>query len=290
MNKIVNINQILNQITDGMTIGIGGWGARRKPMSIIRAICKSDLKDLTIVSYGGPDVGLLCAAKKVKKLIFGFVSLDIIPLDSHFRKARQAGEIKELMEIDEGMLQWGLRAAAMRLPFLPTRVGFGTDVLDKNKEIKFVKSPYDDGEELIAMPAINLDVSLLHVNKADEKGNTLIYGPDPFFDDLFARAAEQTFVSAEQIVKTSEFKKAEVAVYNRFERNLVDGVFHSEGGAHPTSCDPNYGIDIAHLKEYSQASDSFEDYYKKFINISKNEYLDAVGGMSHVNSISKTVF
>ena len=71
MNKIVNTNQILSQITDGMTIGIGGWGARRKPMSIIRAICKSDLKDLTIVTYGGPDVGLLCSAKKVKKLIFG---------------------------------------------------------------------------------------------------------------------------------------------------------------------------------------------------------------------------
>ena len=86
------------------------------------------------------------------------------------------------------------------------------------------------------------------------------------------------------------FKKAEVAVYNRFERNLVHGVFHSEGGAHPTSCDPNYGIDIAHLKEYSQASDSFDDYYKKFINISNNEYLDVVGGMSHVNSISKTIF
>ena len=140
------------------------------------------------------------------------------------------------------------------------------------------------------MPAINLDVSLLHVNTADEKGNTLIYGPDPFFDDLFARAAKQTFVSAEQIIKTSEFKKAEVAVYNHFERNLVHGVLHSEGGAHPTSCDPNYGIDIAHLKEYSQASDSFDDYYKKFINISNNEYLDAVGGMSHVNSISKTIF
>ena len=71
------------------------------------------------------------------------------------------------------------------------------------------------------MPAINLDVSLLHVNTADEKGNTLIYGPDPFFDDLFARAAKQTFVSAEQIIKTSEFKKAEVAVYNHFERNIV---------------------------------------------------------------------
>ena len=65
-----------------MTIGIGGWGARRKPMSLIREICKSTLKDLTIVSYGGPDVGMLCSSGKVKKLIFGFVSLDLIPLDA----------------------------------------------------------------------------------------------------------------------------------------------------------------------------------------------------------------
>ena len=77
-----------------MTIGIGGWGARRKPMSLIRAICNSDLQDLTIVSYGGPDVGLLCAHKKIKKLIFGFVSLDMIPLEAHFRQARQNGELE----------------------------------------------------------------------------------------------------------------------------------------------------------------------------------------------------
>ena len=74
MNKIVSYKDIIDQISDGMTIGIGGWGARRKPMSLIREICQSNLKDLTIVSYGGPDVGLLCAHKKVKKLIgnFGF--------------------------------------------------------------------------------------------------------------------------------------------------------------------------------------------------------------------------
>ena len=193
------------------------------------------------------------------------------------------------MEIDEGMLQWGLRATQQCVYLFTTRVGFGTDVLGKNKEIKLVKSPYD-GEELIAMPAINLDVSLLHVNTADEKGNTLIYGPDPFFDDLFARAAKQTFVSAEQIIKTSEFKKAEVAVYNHFERSSKWSISF-RGGAHPTSCDPNYGIDIAHLKEYSQASDSFfDDYYKKFINISNNEYLDAVGGMSHAKFNFKNDF
>ena len=84
MNKILSHSDVISQLSDGMTIGVGGWGARRKPMSLIRAICQSDLKDLTIVSYGGPDVGLLCAHRKVKKLIFGFVSLDMIPLDSHF--------------------------------------------------------------------------------------------------------------------------------------------------------------------------------------------------------------
>ena len=83
-------DDLVAQLRDGMTIGIGGWGSRRKPMSLVRAILRSSLKDLTIVSYGGPDVGLLCAAGKVKKLVYCFVSLDSIPLEPYFRKARQA--------------------------------------------------------------------------------------------------------------------------------------------------------------------------------------------------------
>ena len=89
MNKVISHADVIEQLSDGMTIGVGGWGARRKPMSLIREICNSDLKNFTVVSYGGPDIGLLCAHKKIKKLIFGFVSLDMIPLDAHFRQARQ---------------------------------------------------------------------------------------------------------------------------------------------------------------------------------------------------------
>jgi len=58
------------------------------------------------------------------------------------------------------MLQWGLYAAALRLPFLPTRAGLGTDVMTVNPHIKTVKSPYADGEELVAVPAIELDVAM----------------------------------------------------------------------------------------------------------------------------------
>ena len=284
MNKVLSHKEVVDKLSSNMTIGIGGWGARRKPMSLIRAICQSDLKDFTVVSYGGPDVGLLCAYKKVKKLIFGFVSLDMIPLEAHFRKARQNNEI-EVMELDEGMVQWGLRAAAMNLPFLPTRVGLGTDVLTHNPELKFVKSPYSDKEKLVAMPALNLDAALLHVNKSDEKGNTQIIGPDPFFDELFARAATKTFVSSEEVVSTQELGGKDGAMFNRFERSLVTGVIHSPCGAHPTSCAPNYGFDIQHLKEYSAAAKSFEDYRLQFLTKTNEEYIDSVGGPEFINNI-----
>src|SRR2546429_6636015 len=131
------------ELRDGMTIGIGGWGSRRKPMSLVRAVLRSSVRDLTIVSFGGPDVGLLCAAGKVRKVVFGFVSLDSIPLEPHFRAARQAGAL-EAMELDEGMLQWGLYAAACRLPFLPTRAGLGSDVMKLNPGLRTVRSPYGD--------------------------------------------------------------------------------------------------------------------------------------------------
>ena len=195
MNKELSSHDVVARLRDGMTVGIGGWGPRRKPMSLIRAILRSALTNLTVVSYGGPEVGMLCAAGKVKRLIYGFVTLDAIPLEPYFRKARESGEL-EVMELDEGMFQWGLRAAGMRMSFLPTRCGLGTDVLTRNPQIKTIRSPYDD-EVFVAMPALKLDVALLHVNEADRLGNTLIKSADPFFDHLFARAADSCYVSSE---------------------------------------------------------------------------------------------
>src|SRR5437899_5121310 len=148
-------DDVVSEIEDGMVIGIGGWGSRRKPMALVRAIARSSLRDLTIVSYGGPDVGLLCATGQARKVVFAFVSLDSIPLEPHFRNVRQAGAVDSL-ELDEGMFLLGLQAAAWRVPFLPTRVGLGSDVLDKQPEIRTVRSPYDDGEEPVAMPALRL--------------------------------------------------------------------------------------------------------------------------------------
>ena len=194
-----------------MTIGIGGWGSRRKPMAFIRALLRTDVTDLTVVTYGGPDLGLLCSAGKVRKVYYGFVSLDSPPFyDPWFAHARTTGAI-EAREMDEGMLRCGLQAAAQRLPFLPIRAGLGSGVREFwGDELKTVRSPYPTGsghEELIAMPALNLDVAFVHMNLGDAQGNAAYTGIDPYFDDLFLMSAQRRLLSVEKVVSTAKFQR-----------------------------------------------------------------------------------
>jgi glutaconate CoA-transferase subunit A len=293
IDKRMTVDEIVGQLCDGMTIGIGGWATRRKPMALVRAIARSNLKDLTIVSYGGPDVGTLCATGKVKKLIFAFVSLDHYPLDPHFRAARQAGAF-EVLEIDEGMFHWGLRAAAMKLPFLPTRVGIGTDIITQSGfDFKFVKSPYSDGEELVAMPALNLDVTLIHAHRADQRGDILTLSPDPFFDELMVRAADKTFVSVERIVPTADLDMANNSRYNLVERPMITGVAETPFGAHPTGAAPDYQIDLKHLKVYVDSAvspDAWDDYRKTYIDVDQQAYVTTVGGPDAISALPKPVY
>jgi glutaconate CoA-transferase subunit A len=259
MDKRTTAAEVVAELRDGMTLGIGGWGSRRKPMALVREILRSPLRDLTVVTYGGPDVGLLCAAGKVRRLVYGFVSLDSIPLEPHFRAARQQGTL-EARELDEGMLQWGLYAAALRLPFLPTRAGLATDVLAINPELRLVRSPYADGEELVAMPALALDAAIVHMNRADARGNAQFLGPDLYFDDLFLMAAKRRFVSCERVVETKELLDAGSFHTLRIPRHLVDGVVETPGGAHFTECPPDYGRDEAFQRAYVAAAGDPEQW------------------------------
>ena len=283
-DKRTTEEEVVAELRDGMTIGIGGWGSRRKPMSLIRAILRSDLQDLTIVSYGGPDIGLLCAAGKVRKAVYGFVSLDSIPLEPHFRLARQSGAV-EAMELDEGMLLLGLQAAAWRVPFLPTRAGLGSDLPRVMPELRTVRSPYPgpdggEGEDLLAMPALELDVALIHQNRADQGGNGQFLGSDLYMDDLFAMAAEKTFMSCEQIIPTEDFATFGSFHTQRISRLMTTGVIEAPGGAHFTECPPDYGRDEAFQREYAKTASSpeaWDEFKKQWLDLeTEAEYQQAV--------------
>ena len=204
---------------------------------------------------------------------------------------REAGQI-EVLELDEGMFHWGLRAAAMKMPFLPTRVGIGTDLL-KHHDFKTVKSPYADGEEFIAMPAIKLDVALLHTHRSDQAGNTLTLSMDPFFDELMARAADKVFVSTEKLVSTPELEMSKNFRFNMFERAVVTGVVEAPGGAHPTSAAPDYNLDMEHLKAYvagAESAEAWAAYKAQYIDVSPEAYLEAVGGLDKLRAIKAPAY
>ncbi|MFI1963351.1 CoA transferase subunit A [Streptomyces pathocidini] len=270
--------EAVGRLGSGMTVGIGGWGSRRKPMALVRALLRSEVTDLTVVSCGGPDVGLLAAAGRIRKLVAPFATLDSVPLEPHFRAARQRGAF-ELMELDEAMFMWGLTAAAHRLPFLPVRAGLGSDVMRVNPGLRTVTSPYEDGEELVAVPALRLDAALVHLNRADIHGNGQYLGPDPYFDDLFCSAAEHAYVSCERIVATEEFTKAGGPQTLVVQRHSVAGVVKAPNGAHFASCAPDYERDEPFQKHYVASAgdpEAWRAFTERFLSGGESAYQSAV--------------
>ena len=286
-DKRTTLEAAVSQIESGMTIGIGGWGSRRKPMAFVRALLRTDVTDLTVVSYGGPDVGLLCSAGKLRKLYYGFVSLDSPPFyDPWFARARTTGAIIA-REMDEGMLRCGLQAAAQRLPFLPIRAGLGSSVPDFwDGELKTVTSPYlsttaagPGHEELIAMPALRLDAAFVHLNLGDRHGNAAYTGIDPYFDDLFLMAADRRYLSVERVVATDELITAVPPQALLVNRMMIDQVVEAPGGAHFTTAEPDYGRDEKFQQHYAKAAaeeETWAQFVATYLSGSEADYQAAV--------------
>ncbi|MCF8611890.1 acyl CoA--acetate/3-ketoacid CoA transferase subunit alpha [Gordonia sp. HY285] len=282
-DKTSSLDDVVAELSDGMTIGIGGWGSRRKPMALVRALARSEVKDLTIVTYGGADLGLLCAANKVRRAYYGFVSLDSAPFyDPWFAKARTAGAI-ESREMDEGMVKCGLQAAAARLPFMPIRAGLGSAVFDFwEGELKTVESPYPDADgriqTLVAMPALTLDAAFVHLDVADAHGNAGYTGIDPYFDDMYMAAAQRRYLETDRIVSTEELV-AEVPnerlLLNRMD---VDRVVHAPNGAHFTFAG-EYGRDESFQRFYAESAADDEPwtaFRKRFLDVDEATYQNEV--------------
>ena len=168
--------------------------------------------------------------------MYPFASLDSIALEPHFRAARQAGQVEDI-PFDEGMFLLALQAAAWRVPFLPTRVGLGSDLMRLNPMLRTVKSPVRRlGHELVAVPAFELDAVICHLNRADDRGNASFLGPDLYFDDLFSSGAAPTrrFIhlrSSGSVPTAALLEEAGTELRLRVARMMVDGVVESPGGA-----------------------------------------------------------
>jgi glutaconate CoA-transferase subunit A len=254
MDKRATVDDLIEVVKNSSSISFGGGGHVRKPMAAVCALARSDMSPVDVnIFLGGPEVDILIAYEKVRRLHFSFMGLGPLGLLPHFRAAREGGQL-DVIEASEYLIIAGLEASARGVPFMPTRSGLGTDILTRpNTPYRLTVCPFT-GETLVAVPPLPIDVAILHVNVADSRGNFLIYG-DPFVDDLLTRAAKQVWVTAERVV--DRLAPMDGRAPSRFvSRVWTTGVVEIRGGAGFTGCYPDYQLDLDFTAEYQrQAKD-----------------------------------
>lgn len=254
ISKLIELSAFVSMLRDGMTIGIGGFGLDRKPMTLLAEIARSGVRDLTIETYAGAlDVELLVATGAVARVVSCHVGLDYLGLAPVFRRARQTGAVafEEWSEWSQ-LIAW--RAAAERVPFATVRMDAGSELLQVNPNIREAACPFT-GERVVTVAAPRIDLAVLHVEAIHPDGSAIARG-DPYIDDLLARAAKTVVVSAERLIDDTELEANYRDVH--LIGNYVDHIVVAPGGALPGSCVPCHLIDWPTLRRYAEtpASDA----------------------------------
>lgn len=283
-SKLVELADAVAHVRDGMTVAIGGFINSSHPMMVVRDLIRRAPKNLTIVgaASSGLEIDLLIAAGVARKVIAPYVGAEgLAAIGPAFRAAAERGLI-EVFDLDEAMYYAGLRAAAQRVPFNPWRSGVGTSFPEINKAIKVFKDPCN-GETLLAIPAVNVDVAFLHAAVSDSYGNVQYVG-HAYGDRAIYAAADLTFVQVEQIVSNEEIKRDPL----RTAIPGADGVIRARFGAHPYASPGHYTEDREHIREYVRAATAWakngsrtllDAYLARYIYEPADpmEYLERVG-------------
>lgn len=264
-------------VYDGCYIGTELYGTVRCPMSVSRELVRQGKKNLRVCGQGVLELDLWMAAGLVKKLDITYIGLEVYGTSSVLRRAVESGQIEKCVEWSNASISWRMKATAMGVPFLPTRSMLGTDMV-KYSSAKVIEDPFT-GLKVCLLPALILDVAIVHVHRADRYGNSQIEGVTGFGAEM-ARASKRLIISAEEIVDTDEIRK--YPDHTIIPYYLVDAVVHAPFGSHPGEMAYMYGRDEPVIREWVDASKTVEGakaYLDKYVYGVANhqEYLDLIG-------------
>jgi glutaconate CoA-transferase subunit A len=190
----------------------------------------------------------MIAAGCVSEIIAAWVGNVMMGSAYNFRRGVESGAVK-VTNMSNFTVALALQAAAMGVPFLPTRSAMGSDVAKRNPYFCELQSPYPPHERLHAIKALTPDVSIVHVQRADEDGNAHCWGNLGVMIEG-VRAARKVIVVAEQIVSpeviTSDPNRTVVPGL------LVTAVVECPVGAHPSPVQGYYSRDNAHYHHYHE--------------------------------------
>lgn len=264
-------------VYDGCYIGTELYGTVRCPMSLTREVIRQRKKDLRVCGQGVAELDLWLAAGLVKKLDITYIGLEVYGTSYALRRAVESGQVETCVEWSNGAISWRMKAAAMGVPFIPVRSMLGSDTFNYSAA-KVVNDPFT-GLPVCLLPALILDVGLIHVHRADRFGNAQIDGITGFAFEM-ARASKRLIISAEEIVPTEEIRKYPDRTIIPYY--LVDAVVHAPFGSHPGEMAYLYERDDVVYREWIEASKTPEGaqaYLDKYVYGVKNhqEYLGLIG-------------
>ena len=243
MTKVISMEEAAAKVPDGARIAFGGGGAmHRRPMAFARALARSGVRELNVFHFlAGLETDLLIGAGAVASTNCVYVGLLEHGHAPNFQRAVR-GQRVDVTEYSEYLYSAAMRAADLGIPFIPWKTPWRSDLVE-HLQYSNVVDPYS-GTELLAVPAMEIDVAVIQVDRADEDGY-VEYPAEPDlvwdYDWLIARVAKTTIVCAEQVLPPRD--PARVAVIGR----EVSWVVNAPDGAWPAGMHGRYQPDLDHV-------------------------------------------
>ncbi|MEO0085620.1 MAG: CoA-transferase [candidate division WOR-3 bacterium] len=277
VDKVMTEHEAVSRfVQDGDYLGTELYGTVRAPMSLCREVVRQGRKHLRVAGQGIHEIDLLLAAGLVDALDITYVAWEVYGISAILRRAVESGRVKTT-DWSNGGITWRFKAAAMGVPFLPVRSMLGSDTL-KYSAAKVVRDPFT-GKPVCLVPALFLDVGLIHVHRADRYGNCQIEGISGFAHEM-ARASKKLIVSCEEIVSSDKIRKYPERTIIPYY--LVDAVVEAKYGSHPGEMCYRYWRDGEHLQQFLKDSgdaDKTRAYLDKWVYGPKThaDYVRLVG-------------
>jgi len=306
-DKVMSLSEAIQEyVKDGYQISIGGFTINRNPMAAVYEIIRQRIRNLHLYAHSnGQGADELIGGGCVSRLDIAYAgSGKYASTCIRFRKAVQEGII-QVEDYSNFQMTLRFMAGAMGVPFLPTASGLGTDLINvwgfpeemrkqdptlPNRKLVVMENPFDGWlgtPRVVLVPAIQTDVTILHVQMADKQGTGRILGLS-FADIEQAKSAKHVILTCEELVDTEELRKD--PDQNNIPFIHVDAVVHVPYGAYPTACYRYYDYDPAFLLAYAgyAADDGRHGEYldRMIFNVKDhNEFIALNGGPERLEQI-----
>ncbi|MCH9031349.1 MAG: CoA transferase subunit A [candidate division Zixibacteria bacterium] len=269
MSKLISMSEAIKSfVNSGDSLIACTCMEQKIPFSAGHEIIRQGIKELTLLCpISDVLYDQMIGAGCVTRMMPAWVGNVMMGSAYNFRRAVEKNIPHPIEVIDYSNLTMAcaIHAGAMGIPYMPTRSLLGSDILKGNDSLLEINSPFDKSERLCAVKALNPDVGIFHVQRADKNGSSHTWGNIGITSDA-ALAAKKVIIVAEEIVDSAVIESDP----NRtvIPGLVVDAVVHDPFGAHPSPVQGAYNRDHKFYTDYHQQTrerDGFKRWLEEWV-------------------------